>query len=520
MATLVSEVIEMGAARLATAIAAGELTSREVVDAFIERIEQVDGKLNAVVVRMFDEARKEALAADEARRRGDELGPLHGVPITVKECFFAANTPSCGGLTHLAAEKMAKDGLLVRRLRDAGAILLGKTNLPQMMVYHESDNPVYGRTNNPHALDRTPGGSTGGEAAIVAAGGSPMGLAGDLGGSIRIPAHFCGVCGIKPTTGRLPRLGSLGNLRGMEVIQYQPGPIARRVEDLAVGLRALDDRSDGFSAGDVSPQRMPTGLNLPIAGMRIGFWKQDGYFEASPAVCRAVEAAASALKSRGAELEIFDPPDVEHAMQIYLGLISADGGADLRRLVRGSELDRRIKRLIRLGRFPRWLRPATASLLQASGQHWSARLLKSTGALTADAFWQTVDRMKKYSFRFFADLDRCGLDAMIFPPHALPALPHGFSTDLMPAASYSFLANLLGIPAGVVPVTNVRADETGARRTSGDRMIRKAIETDAGSAGLPVGVQVAARHWREDIVLSIMAALEDEFGVPALATPE
>ncbi len=147
--------------QLARSIAAGEVSARETVEAYIARIEQVDPKLNAVVVRLFDEARTAARLADDARDRGETLGLLHGVPITIKECFHVAGTASTSGIRRFANERIAVDGPLVTRLRRAGAIVLGKTNVPQLMLLHETDNPVYGRTNNPWNLERSPGGSSG-----------------------------------------------------------------------------------------------------------------------------------------------------------------------------------------------------------------------------------------------------------------------------------------------------------------------------------------------------------------------
>jgi fatty acid amide hydrolase len=226
---------ELGAAELARLIASGAVSSREVVAARIARIAAVNPKLNAVVAPRFEEALAEAAAADAAQARGESRGPLHGVPVTLKECFDLAGTPSTFGLPQRATHRATADDPYVVRLRRAGAIVLGKTNVPQLLLYIESDNPVYGRTSNPWNLDRTPGGSSGGEGAIIAAGGSPLGLGSDLGGSIRFPAHFCGIHGLKPTSGRLNFLNKV-LLPGMEGVRDQAGPLARRVETSSAGL--------------------------------------------------------------------------------------------------------------------------------------------------------------------------------------------------------------------------------------------------------------------------------------------
>ena len=198
--------LALGAREISERVASGELSAREVIEEHVRRIEEVNPRLNAVVVTQFDCALREADAADAALAHGGPLGPLHGVPVTIKEQFMVPGTPTTMGLPSRASHRAPSDGPLVGRLRRAGAIVLGKTNVSQLLIYHESDNPVYGRTNNPWDPERTPGGSSGGEAAIIAAGGSSLGLGGDYGGSIRVPAHFSGLHGLRPTAGRLTRL--------------------------------------------------------------------------------------------------------------------------------------------------------------------------------------------------------------------------------------------------------------------------------------------------------------------------
>ncbi len=506
-----AELVELSASEMARQIVAGSVTSVELIEAHIRRIEAVNPRLNAVVTPLFAQARAEAATADLARRRGDPLGPLHGVPITIKECFHLAGTSATEGIGRFASEKMTVDSPLVRRLRRAGAIVLGKTNLPQLMLSHETDNPVYGRTNNPWDLERSPGGSSGGEAAIIAAGGSPLGLANDLGGSIRQPAHSCGICGIKPTTLRLTNAGTRDNLHGMEAIRPQPGPLARSVEDLVLALRVLAD----VEPGEIDPQIAPVELGDPagvrIEQLRIGMWMDDGFFPASPALRRAVAEAADALRRQGAHVEQFKPPDAGAVVRLFFGLLSADGAAGATRLLGSSPRDWRIRRMVVLAKCPAWLRAVMGMCLDSLGQRRTAQLFASIGRRSADEYWQLSATRSAYAERFFQSWSAARLDAILCPPHALPALRHGATGDLATAASYCFWANLLGVPAGVVPATRVRAGEESDRPASRDIVERVAAATEAGSAGLPVGVQVAARPWREDVVLAIMAALESHF---------
>jgi fatty acid amide hydrolase len=503
-----AELTTLSAAEMAALVSAGQVSSRELVDAHISRIEQVNPALNAMILPLFGQARAEAAASDEQRARGERLGPLHGVPITVKECFHVAGTASTEGIGRFAHELIGRDGVLVARLRRAGAVILGKTNVPQLMLMHETDNPVFGRTNNPWDLDRSPGGSSGGEAALIAAGASPLGLANDLGGSIRFPAHSCGICGLKPTTLRLTNAGARANLHGMEAIQSQPGPLARRVADLRLAMEVLTQSL----AGEIDPQMAPVPFSTAVPnvrGMKIGMWVDDGFFRASPAIRRAVEECAQVLTELGARVEPFHPPEMPYVAKLYLALLSADGGADAARLLGRSERDWRMRRLLMLGRMPKMVRSALAIGLGACGQNRTADLLGWIGRRTADEYWQLSHQRALLAERTFELWERGGYDAFICPPHALPALRHGASAELTVAAGACYWANLLGVPAGVVPVTRVRADEQCERPDSRDAVERTAAATDAGSIGLPIGVQVVARPWREDVVLSVMQSLEE-----------
>jgi len=224
---------------LANAIRAKQVSSEEVVNACLKRIRSVNPKLNAVVQEVGDSAREQAREADAAVARGDLKGPLHGVPMTIKDTLDTAGVVSTAGTQGRATFVPAEDATAVARMRSAGAILLGKTNVPELALAPETDNVVYGCTNNPYDLSRSPGGSSGGEASIIAAGGSPLGLGSDCGGSIRAPAHFCGLAGIKPTTGRVSRTGHFPPVDGLMNRLWQVGPIARFVEDLTLALPVI-----------------------------------------------------------------------------------------------------------------------------------------------------------------------------------------------------------------------------------------------------------------------------------------
>lgn len=507
-------ITNLSASALAAKIKAGELSALEVTQAHIRRIEAVNDKINAVVIPLFDQALAQAREADNQRSHGEPLGPLHGVPVTIKEQYRVAGTQTTLGATNKIGNVYHAEGPLVTKLRQAGAIILGKTNILQTLAGMESDNRVYGRSNNPWNLERSPGGSSGGEAAIVAAGGSPLGLAGDLGGSTRCPAHFCGVCGLKPTSGRLSNDDFPPDLLsgGQEAVIPQPGPIARSVADLQLAMKIWAETSQQVTHDLVAPVPWPDPAQVQVGQLRIGYYTDNGYFSASPALQRAVEEAAEALRKRGAHVAPTQAPDARQALSIFLGAASAGGGKDYKRLL-GKE-----KPLPQVaGLFQGiWSPPLVLSILQkimaSRGQRYLADAMQSINPCSADAYWNVVETRNEYRARFHRHLDQAGFDAILCPPFGLPALTHGSSEHLyVPAASYAYTYNALGAPAGVVAATTVQPGEESTRQASPDKADITAIQVERGSAGLPVGVQVVARHWREDIVLAVMAALEEHF---------
>jgi len=458
----------------------------------------VNQQLNAVVVPLFDRARADADAADAQRSRGESLGPLHGIPVTVKENFDVARTPTTAGIVSRRSHAAVADAAAVRRLREAGAILLGKTNLAQLMLFVESDNPLFGRTNNPWDLRRSPGGSSGGEGAIIASGGSVIGLGNDIGGSIRNPAHCCGIQGILPTPGRIPYTGAFDPNNREGGIVSQAGPLARSVGDLTLAL-------DVLTGGGIDPHA------VEIRGLRVGFYIDNGVFSASPALRRAVREAAQAMAELGVEVEEFAVPRPTAAFQTYMACMSLDGAARQKEALQGSKRDARVNMLIGLANVPNGLRPMIAALAKTFGQCRTADAVRTVRRRLSGEIQQLSEWRRSYRAEFLGLLDHRRLDALICPPFALPAVTHGATANLLDALSHTSLYNLLGFPAGVVAATRVRADEESDRPKCADLQDSTARKVERGSAGLPVGVQVVARDGRDDIVLALMALLEREF---------
>jgi fatty acid amide hydrolase len=292
----------------------------------------------------------------------------------------------------------------------------------------------------------------------------------------------------------------------------QPGPIARHVADLTLALRVL--AAPGQEAFDprIAPAPLGDPGSIAVRKLRIGTYDYDGQFAAAPALRRAVHEAAAALREQGAQIEDFRPPDVPEAVRIYYGLVNHDGLACLRRVLRKNKLDWSIKQLLLGVAMPNLLRPLLSGLFRLLGHHYHAQFYRFVRrrTLSFTAYWRLVEEQTAYRVRFLQALEEQRLDALLCPPTGLPALCHGCYYGT-PAGSYSFLYNLLGMPAGVVAATRVRPGEESDRPPSKDPVVKVARAVEEGSAGLPVGVQVVARHWRDAVALAVMAALEEHF---------
>ena len=485
----------------------GEVSARESVDAQIARIEAVNPVINALVVERFAAARAEADAADARRGRAAVCGPLHGLPVSIKECLAVAGTAATGGLLPRKSVIDTSDDPHVARLRAAGAIVLGKTNVPQLMAFVETENPVYGLTRNPWHGERACGGSTGGEGALIAAGGSPLGLGTDIGGSIRVPAAFCGIFGLKPGNGRSNDACGLGFSAGQRAIVSQAGVLARCSADIELGTRVVFGEFDANrSSAPLAALADPRQIDL--ATLRVALFETDGVFPAHAGGRRAVREAADHLRTQGVFVEAWTPPPLIEAQELFYHLLSSDRGAEIRRQLEGSPVDPRIARLKFFASRGRLFNHAVAALLRAFGQISAAEMLSCFGHGDTDHYWRSVIRRQQFEQRFHAQLQAAGFDAVLMPAFGTPPYRHGQAADLGLAGTYSSLWNVLGWPAGIVPVTRIRADEAVGRATTRDRATHAAHHCERGATGLPVAVQLAAPPWQEARVLALMQALE------------
>jgi amidase len=412
------------ASELARLVRERALSAAEIVEAHLRRIEAVDGTINAVVA--LDAERALAAAREIDAGRGPD-GPMRGVPFTVKDNLEAAGLEMTIGDPARAGVVPDGDATVVRRMRDAGAILLGKTNCPPYGGGIETDNPVHGRTGNPYDPARTPGGSSGGEAAIVAAAGSAIGLGTDSGASVRLPAHFCGLAAIKPTSGRVPVTGVIddeGPIGALGDARTQVGILARGVADVALALSVVAG-PDGRDGG-VAP--VPLRRRGTVAGLRVGCFAEVDHARADPATARVLAEAAAALREAGAAVE---------------ETVLPSGGHDLT-----IEVWRSYERGLDYGLLRRW--DAYRSAMLAWGERH---------------------------------------DLLLSPVFGGPAPPHGTLASHAGVDPTGFTTphSLTGWPAATV-------------------------RCGSSPEGLPIGVQLIARPWRDDVALAAAAALERALG--------
>jgi Asp-tRNA(Asn)/Glu-tRNA(Gln) amidotransferase A subunit family amidase len=457
----------LSASRIAAAIREKSISPVEVARIHLERIERLNPKLNAFVDWQPDRVLQQASDAEKAVMRGSELGPLHGVPLSIKSAIDVAGYRCESGTRLRAGHVAAQDAPLVARLRAAGAVILGVTNTPELLMAWETDNLLYGRTNNPWDLTRTAGGSSGGESAAIAAGLSAGGVGSDGGGSIREPAHFTGICGLKPTPGRIPSTGHFAKSGGPFALIGVVGPMARTVADLKLLFEAIAGPDDGDPSSAPVPLRQVSDDEL--RGVSIGFFEDDGRTPVTPETRLAVTQAANLLSQCRLRVDRFRPDGLEEARHLWWKLFGTAGSMILGPMLRGH--DSEISPILR--EFLSWTAAEPAHTGESLLATWLGR---------DDVRERILLQMRKYP-------------VLLCPTAAIPAFRHGErewqvegkTVKYLDAWSYCEWFNLLGFPAVVVPMG--RSEE-----------------------GLPIGVQIVGRPWEEELVLAVASMLDESRG--------
>jgi len=462
-----SELNFLSAVAMAEQVRQKRVSPVELVDAHFARIAVENPRLNAFVALDEERARRDARTLESETVAGKIRGPLHGVPVSIKSSIDTEGLRCESGTRLRAGHVAAQDAVLVSRLRAAGAIVLGVTNTPELLMAWETDNLLYGRTNSPWDLTRTPGGSSGGEAAAIASGCSAGGVGSDGGGSIRVPAHFSGICGLKPTPGRIPSTGHFPESAGPFAMIGVVGPMAKTVADLQTLFEVMAGPDDGDPSSAPVPLRKITREDLHR--IRVGYFEDDGRTPVTPETRAAVRKAAESLSRAGFEVTPFRPDGLEEARELWWKLFGTAGGMVLRPLTKGreSELSPQLKE------FLGWV--------AAEPSHSDDSLLDT---------WLRRDMVRS---RIVAQMQQFPI--LICPVAAVPAFRHGErswvvegkTVQYLDAWSYTEFFNLLGNPGAVVPVGQ-------------------------SPEGLPIGVQMVGRPWEEELVLAVAAEVERDCG--------
>ena len=462
------EVLNKSATELVALIRRREVSPVEIVDAHLRAIERINPAINAIVT-IADDLRERAVEAEAAIMQGAPVGSLPGLPITIKDTIDAAGLRTTSGSRIRANYIPQHDAAAVARLKAAGAIVLGKTNVPEMAIPYECDNPVFGCANNPHNPQMTPGGSSGGEAAAIAACLSPAGIGSDLSGSIRVPAHFCGITGLKPTVGRVSMEGHTPPASGVVGLGACIGPMARRVKDLALLFRVLADPTEVESeTGEVLDPKS-------VRGARVAWYTEDGTIPVADEIKRAIESAARALADAG--LETFEalPPDVSKAPQLWIDLFSRAANSEIASFYRGREDQ---------------AGPVVSRLLDNANDEPNEFEDRIDNAERLARAVVERERLRENLLRWMKTTP-----LILAPVGSTAAFEHGRQrvaidgayVNVFRAFSYSQAFNVFGLPVVVVPVGRT-------------------------SSGLPIGVQVIGRPFEEFNVLAAASLIEEALG--------
>jgi amidase len=466
-----SELMLLPAVRQLELLRAGEVSVAELAEAHIAQIERLEPQINAFADFDAERVRAQARAMDAAPQ---PHGPLHGLPVTVKSSIAMAGLRCEIGSLLNKGDVPLEDAEVVRRLRAAGALILGTTNCPEFLMAYETDNLLHGQTRNPWDLERSPGGSSGGESAAIAAGMSAAGLGSDSGGSVRVPAHFTGICSLKPTPGRVPGLGHLPPCVGPFAILGAIGPMARTMDDVSLMFSNLARQDADDPASPPVPMRTYTATEL--RSYKVGYFEDDGLCPVTAETRAAVESAAQALRDAGFQVEPFRPRTLEQLRKLWWTFFVQCGAMFYEPAIRGRRDQ---------------LSPIFREFL---GFAESAEPLSANSLLSA---WAELDVLRSKTLQEMREYP-----VLLCPAASVPAFRHGQRdwmidgqrVEYLDAWRYTQWFNALAAPAAIVPVGGSRE-------------------------GLPIGVQIAARPFDDEVALGVASIVDAAFGyrVPPMA---
>ncbi|KAK9363947.1 amidase signature domain-containing protein [Lipomyces starkeyi] len=476
----------------------------DVLHAYGKRALKAQEDTNCLTEIMFKDAEKQAEVCNEH-------GSLAGLPISFKDTVSIKGYDCTLGIAMHAFEPLQNDAPLVRLLKDAGALPYCKTNIPMTLLSYESYNNIWGRTENPHVKGYTPGGSSGGEAALLAYGGGRVGLATDVAGSVRVPSHFSGCYTVRSSFGRIPRAGNCTPTRGQDGITSIYSPMTRSFDDLEYVFKAIIDMKPWEYDYTVHPIPWRE-ITLPKK-LKIGVMYSDGVVDPSPACARALKQTVEALAKQGHEIVTFTPPSPVDALRISTQLILADAGRVATSQIAWCEpFDKGVTKFLRIARLPRFIKKIWAWLyLRVKGDAVIASLLNNWNEKTMPEHMDLVWQREGYRAQYFRAWKESGIDFLVTVPNATPALPHNGMFESFASIGYAVMFNLVDYSSGVIPVTHVDKDIDAL---PADFNLKKLNYVAKGAYrnynaekmhGLPVGVQIVGQRLEEEKVLKMMA---------------
>ncbi|KAM5322509.1 LOW QUALITY PROTEIN: fatty-acid amide hydrolase 1-like [Glossophaga mutica] len=486
----------------------GELSQQAVLFTYLGKAWEVNKETNCVTTYLAD--------CETQLSQAPRQGLLYGVPVSLKECFSYQGQDSTLGLSLNEGVPAECDSMMVQVLKLQGAVPFVHTNVPQCMFSYDCSNPLFGRTTNPWNCFKSPGGSSGGEGALIAAGGSLLGLGTDLGGSIRFPSSFCGICGLKPTANHLSKTGLKDCMYGQMAVHISVGPMARDVESLALCLALLCE--DMFRLDPIVPP-LPFREEVYASSrpLRVGYYETDNYTMPTPAMKRAVLETKQRLEAAGHTLIPFLPRNIPYVLEtLSIGGIFSDGGSSFLQNFKGNLMDPCLGNLMLVLKLPGWLKGLLAFLLKPLLPTLAA-ILNNLKSRSTGKLWELHHEIKVYRNSVIAQWRALDLDVLLTPMLS-PAMDMNAAGNALGAVGYTILYNCLDFPAGVVPVTTVTIEDEaqmehyrGYFGDSWDKVLWKAMMK---SVGLPVAVQCVALPWQEELCLRFMREVEQ------LMTPE
>ncbi|XP_030350495.1 vitamin D3 hydroxylase-associated protein-like isoform X2 [Strigops habroptila] len=536
--TQTAQILSLTMVELVEKLKDGSLSPESVLYSYMGKALEVTQEVNCVTD--FIHGCEDQL---QKLKNQKEKGLLYGIPISIKDHIDCKGHISSGGMVKFLGQVKEEDSVIVQVLKCQGAIPFVRTNIPQTMINYDCSNLIFGQTLNPLNHQKSPGGSSGGEGALIAGGGSILGIGSDVAGSIRLPSSFCGLCGLKPTGNRISKLGVVSPIIGMKSVAAALGPMARDVDSLALCMKALLCEEMFRLDPTVPPIPFDEEVYTSSKPLRIGYYEGDGYFQPSPSMKRAIQETRKLLQDAGHTLVPFAPPKIDYMVdELFTRGIFSDGAAHLVDCFKGDIVDPALKSQFNTYRLPALVKRILAIILKPIYPRIARDLsalcgvgdyFKSSRILIMAGLWRSAERdtgyfphqvdsgtqsiacqvkqrsaknlwdqhgaVEAYRIEFIAKWRKLRLDVILCPA-------------LGPAFNHGYAGKLFDFPAGVVPVSTVtRADEEELKHYRGhygdpwDKRLKEAVE---GAVGLPVAVQCVALPWQEELCLRFMKEVE------------